>query len=123
MFMADGAVRPAFPLGPTSRFTPNAAQSKLESTCGGSFASPKLRMVCLAASASIRGMPPVFWGGGSATGCNSWAMTETAQRSKLNKTEGHDPENLRFMFFSFILKMEFFRVREIPGPDMNHLQL
>src|ERR1035437_2725083 len=67
--IAEGAVRR--PL--LSRFTPKAAQRRLESVCGASFSSPILRFVCLSFNACIRGLPPCLWGFGSTIGCNPCA--------------------------------------------------
>src|ERR1035437_8295544 len=67
--IAEGAVRR--PL--LSRFTPKAAQRRLESVCGESFSSPILRFVRLSFNACIRGLPPCLWGFGSAIGCKPCA--------------------------------------------------
>ena len=65
---------PAFPCAPF-RFTPNAAQRRFESICGGSFSALMLRMVFLSCRAASTDLPPSFSGFGSVIGCKTSAST------------------------------------------------
>src|SRR5208282_2765745 len=62
--LAEGAVRL-----PSGRLIPKAAQRRLESCRGESSLESKALAVDRFASASIRGMPPVFCGAGRSTDC------------------------------------------------------
>jgi len=73
-FMAEGAVR-----RPLCRLIPKAAQSRFESVCCESVSEPNWRVDLRSLRTSIRGRPPVVYGGGSWTGLSACAA-EIAER-------------------------------------------
>src|SRR4030042_6195053 len=68
--LADGAVLPGLSKTPLSRFTPNAAQRRFESTCTGSFSGLIFRMVFLSARDASTDFPPSFSGRGRSMGAS-----------------------------------------------------
>jgi hypothetical protein len=67
--LAEAAVLPEMPNGPFFRFTPQAAQSRFDSICGGSFFSLMVRTVFLFCRAVKTDIPRPGFGRGSRIVC------------------------------------------------------
>ena len=122
------AVLPGFPNDAFSRFTPNAAQRRLDSTCGGSCLALMLRLVFLSHRAASTDLPPSACGFKSVIGCRSLAKLDAVPASTVNA--GTVFRNvLRFILFSNQVSLLILRIhlrydtttsQEYPKQAVNH---